>query len=121
MKSKGTFRRLFSYLRPHRLRLTLVFFMGILATLFTVVAPSVLGGITTQLYNGVSTGVFDWDMILILLAALVVLYLVSQAFAYVQSVGMNRVMTLSLLYATSKPHICGDEPSSKATSCPSSW
>ena len=96
MKSKGTFRRLFSYLRPHRLRLTLVFFMGILATLFTVVAPSVLGGITTQLYNGVSTGVFDWDMILILLAALVVLYLVSQAFAYVQSVGMNRVMARTM-------------------------
>lgn len=96
MKSKGTFRRLFSYLRPHRLRLTLVFFMGILATLFTVVAPSVLGGITTQLYNGVSTGVFDWDMILILLAALVVLYLVSHAFAYVQSVGMNRVMARTM-------------------------
>ena len=96
MKSKGTFRRLFSYLRPHSFRLILVLFVGILATLFTVVAPSVLGGVTTELYHGVSTGVFDWDRILILLATLAILYLVSQAFAYAQGVGMNRIMARTM-------------------------
>ena len=85
------FKRLFKYLGRHKLRLVLVMLAAVLATVFTVLAPAVTGGITSELYAGVAGGEFDWEAIIFLLIALVSLYLVSQLFTLLQNIGMTKL------------------------------
>ena len=85
------FKRLFKYLGRHKLRLVLVMLAAVLATVFTVLAPAVTGGITSELYAGVAGGEFDWEAIIFLLIALVALYLVSQLFTLLQNIGMTKL------------------------------
>ena len=85
------FKRLFKYLGRHKLRLVLVMLAAVLATVFTVLAPTVTGGITAELYAGVAGGEFDWEAIIFLLIALVALYLVSQLFTLLQNIGMTKL------------------------------
>ena len=85
------FKRLFKYLGRHKLRLVLVMLAAVLATVFTVLAPAVTGGITSELYAGVADGEFDWEAIIFLLIALVALYLVSQLFTLLQNIGMTKL------------------------------
>ena len=79
------------YLKKYRISLFFVFFFAIVSTIFTVLAPSVMGGITNALYDGVATGVFDVERIVILILALVLLYLVGQLFAFLQNFGMAKI------------------------------
>ena len=57
----NAFKRLFHYLGRYKLRLILVMIAAVLSTLFTVLTPAVTGGITSELYDGVASGSFDWD------------------------------------------------------------
>lgn len=84
-------KRLMQYLKKYRISLFFVFFFAIVSTIFTVLAPSVMGGITNALYDGVATGVFDVERIVILILALVFLYLVGQLFAFFQNFGMAKI------------------------------
>ena len=84
-------KRLMQYLKKYRISLFFVFFFAIVSTIFTVLAPSVMGGITNALYDGVATGVFDVERIVILILALVLLYLVGQLFAFLQNFGMAKI------------------------------
>lgn len=90
MKSKGI-KRLFGYLKKYRFSLFFVLFFAALSTLFTVLAPSVMGGITTALYDGVTAGEFNWELIVGLLVALLFLYLIAQLFAFLQNFGMAKI------------------------------
>ncbi len=87
----GAFKRLFAYLGRHRLRLVLIMLAAVLATVFTVLAPAVTGGITSALYEGAASGEFDWERIILLLIALVALYLTAQLFTLLQNFGMTRL------------------------------
>ena len=89
--SSNLFKRMFAYLGRYKVRLVLVMAAAVLGTLFTVLIPAVTGGITSELYEGVAGGVFDWTAILLLLAALVGLYLVAQLFTVLQSFGMTKL------------------------------
>ena len=84
-------KRLMQYLKKYRISLFFVFFFAIVSTIFTVLAPSVMGGITNALYDGVATGVFDVERIVILILALILLYLVGQLFAFFQNFGMAKI------------------------------
>ena len=63
----NAFKRLFHYLGRYKLRLILVMIAAVLSTLFTVLTPAVTGGITSELYDGVASGSFDWETIVWLL------------------------------------------------------
>ena len=89
--SSNLFKRMFAYLGRYKVRLILVMAAAVLGTLFTVLIPAVTGGITSELYEGVAGGVFDWTAILLLLAALVGLYLIAQLFTVLQSFGMTKL------------------------------
>ena len=89
--SSNVFKRMFAYLGRYKVRLILVMAAAVLGTLFTVLIPAVTGGITSELYEGVAGGVFDWTAILLLLAALVGLCLVAQLFTVLQSFGMTKL------------------------------
>ncbi|WP_309137876.1 ABC transporter ATP-binding protein [Paenibacillus sp. SC116] len=88
---KGTLRRLLSYLKPSRTSLIIVFFMAVLGTLFSIVSPKIMGNATTKLFeglmnmmNGVPGAGIDFDYIWNILMILVVLYVFSALFMYVQ-------------------------------------
>ena len=86
-----TFKRLLGYLKPHRLRLFFVLLFASVSTIFTVIAPFVIGKVTTTLFDSIRDGVFYWETILWLLAALVCLYLISQFFSFLQGFHMAKV------------------------------
>ncbi len=86
-----TFKRLLGYLNGHRLRLFFVLLFASVSTIFTVMAPFGIGKVTTTLFDSIRDGVFYWETILWLLAALVCLYLVSQFFSFLQGFHMAKV------------------------------
>ena len=91
MKKNNTLKRLLSYLKAYRGRLTLVMLAAIISTGFMVLAPYLIGEVTTTLFASVADGVFYWKAILLLLAALVALYLISQLFSFLQGWGMVKI------------------------------
>lgn len=91
MKKNNTLMRLLSYLKAYRGRLTLVMLAAIISTGFMVLAPYLIGKVTTTLFASVADGIFYWKAILLLLAALVALYLISQLFSFLQGWSMAKI------------------------------
>ncbi len=87
---KGTLKRLLSYLKFQRVNLIIVILLTILGTLFAVVAPKVLGNVTTILYDGyleLRKGVsnpIDFQAIGYIIMILVGLYAISAIFNYIR-------------------------------------
>ena len=86
-----TFKRLLGYLKSHRMRLFFVLLFAAVSTVFTVMAPFVIGKVTTTLFASIRDGVFYWETILWLLAVLVCLYLISQLFSFLQGFHMAKI------------------------------
>lgn len=91
MSNKTVFVRLLGYLKAHRLRLLLVMLAAVISTAFMVLAPFIVGKVTTTLFASIADGVFYWKAIVGLLAALVALYLAAQLFAFLQGFGMAKI------------------------------
>lgn len=92
----SSLKRLLGYLKKYRISLFFVILFSVLSTVFTVVAPSVMGQVTTELYDFATTGTLDVQRIAILLVALAALYVVAQVFAFLQNFGMSRIMARSM-------------------------
>ena len=86
-----TLKRFFGYLRSQRLRLTFVLLFASISTIFTVMAPFVIGRVTTTLFDSIRDGIFYWETILWLLAALIGLYFISQFFSFLQGFHMAKI------------------------------
>jgi ATP-binding cassette subfamily B protein len=86
---RGTIARLSGYLRPHRTALVVVLIAGALGTIFSVLGPKILGLVTTKIFEGYlakqsgapGAGI-DFAYIRRLLALLVGLYMLGNAFTY---------------------------------------
>lgn len=91
------FQRLFGYLKAYRLRLFFVFVFASVSTVFTVMAPFVIGKVTTTLFDSIRDGVFYWETIFWLLAILVCLYLISQFFSLLQGFYMAKITARVML------------------------
>ncbi|MBR1828467.1 MAG: ABC transporter ATP-binding protein [Atopobiaceae bacterium] len=91
--TKGAALRLLGYLKPYAPQLALVVAMTLATSAFSVLQPSISGDITTELYNGVTSGQFAWPSIMRLLLTLVGIYLASSAFQVLQGIIMNRMTT----------------------------
>jgi ATP-binding cassette subfamily B multidrug efflux pump len=92
---KGTFKRLLGYFRPQKYRLLLVLGCAIIGTLFTIVAPKILGLATTRLFVGVLANYralqnhqplpgLDFAYVGNILLLLLGLYLLSALFLFMQ-------------------------------------
>ncbi len=86
-----TLKRLFGYLKFHRLRLFFVLLFAAVSTVFTVMAPFVIGKVTTTLFDSIKDDVFYWENIIWLLSALIFLYLTSQFFSFLQGFHMAKI------------------------------
>ena len=88
---KKAMRKLLSYLKPYRLSLVVVVIFAILSSIFSIVGPKILGNATTEIYSGImgkilgtnSAGI-NFIAIGKILLVLLVLYLLSAGFSYIQ-------------------------------------
>lgn len=89
-------KRLISSLKPYKAKIMIVFMFSILSTLFTIVGPKVLGNATTELYNGIvaklnNTGSIDFTKLHKILITLLILYIISAIFNYIQGVVVAKI------------------------------
>jgi len=92
-KSFGkTMRTFMTYLKPYRVQIVIVFIFAIASTGFMIIGPKMLGNATTKLFEGVVAkamhvpgAAIDFGYIGHIAIILLILYLVSSAFSYIQS------------------------------------
>lgn len=95
---RKTFRRLMGYLRPHYAVLIAVFITAVLSTIFTIIAPKLMGNATTKLFEGMMMkmkGVpgahIDFNYIWGIVITLVLLYVLSSLFTFIMQYLMSGV------------------------------
>ncbi len=89
---KGTMKTLLGYLAPYKIRLGLVFLFAIASTVFTILAPDILGDATDTIVTGLYSGTgVDYDALKNIVLLLVGLYALSFVFSFTQGFIMARV------------------------------
>lgn len=106
---KGTLIRLAKYLKPFRINLLIVFVTAILSTIFSIYGPKVLGRATTKLFEGLKdkiSGVpgahIDFDYIWRIVVELILLYVISALFSYIQQYVMASVAQKTVYHLRSE-------------------
>jgi ATP-binding cassette subfamily B protein len=93
---KGTMKKLTSYLSVYWFSMLIVLVFAVASSVFTIVGPKILGKATTKLFEGVMSkisgaGGVDFDFIGKIILTLVILYLISAVFGYIQGYIMSNV------------------------------
>lgn len=88
---KNSGKRLLGFFKPQINRIIIVFMTSIISVVFSIVSPKILGSGTDALVEGVKTGVVDFEYIKKIVMYLLVLYLVSSLFSYIQEYVMASV------------------------------
>lgn len=93
---KGTLKKLGSYLKEYKIGLIFVFLFAIGSTIFTIIGPKILGNITTEIFNGLirkinNIGGIDFNKIKQITFVLVILYLISLVFSFVEGFIMSDI------------------------------
>lgn len=96
--NKKAIKNILSLLKDHKVRLILTVICAVISTAFTIIAPLLIGQATTTIFNGINniihhTGSIDFDALLHLLTTVVILYVVSSVFSYLQSFFLVEVST----------------------------
>ena len=93
---KGTMRQLFTYLKPFRLTITVVWILALVSTAFTIAGPRIMGMVTDELVAGISrrfsgSGAIDFSRIARILLGLLSLYIISALCSWLQGFIMTAV------------------------------
>ena len=83
--AKQSIKNIFSLLTGYKLKLSLTVICGIISTVFSVISPLLIGFATTAIFDGINSGNMNLEHIINLLIAIVVLYIISAVFSYLQS------------------------------------
>lgn len=83
--ARQSIRNIFSLLTGYKLKLGLTVICGIISTVFSVVSPLLIGFATTTIFDGINSGNMNLDYILYLLSVIVILYVISALFSYLQN------------------------------------
>ncbi len=83
--TKQSIKNIFSLLTGYKLKLTFTIICGIISTVFSVIGPLLIGFATTAIFDGINSGNMNLEHILNLLIIIVILYIVSAVFSYLQS------------------------------------
>ena len=122
---KGTLKRLIKSMNKYKIQLIIIFIFAIASTIFSIVGPKILGNATTELFNGIvdklsgGTGI-DFNKIASILTFLIILYIISAVFSYIQGFIMTgisqkytyqlrkkvsiKINKLPMAYFDKKPH-----------------
>lgn len=95
---RKTLRTFLTYLKPYRISLFLVFIFAVASTVFTIIGPKMLGNATNVLFKGIVAkatrqpgAAIDFAAIGTIAIELIVLYVLSAIFMYVQGYIMSGV------------------------------
>lgn len=86
---KGTIKKLLRYVRPYYVPFFFVILFAIGSTIFSIIGPRILGSATTKLAEGLiakytQAGSIDFDAIFKILRTLLMIYVTSTIFNYIQ-------------------------------------
>jgi len=94
---KGTFKKLLNHLGKYKIAIFIVIIFAIASTIFNILGPKILGNATTKIFEGVMNMIsgngegIDFGYISRIMITLVVLYIISAVFAYLQGFVMSNV------------------------------
>ncbi len=93
---KGTLKKLIRYVGIYKIGITIVFFVAIASTIFSIAGPKILGNATQELYTGLiakitGTGSINFSAISKILLFLLGLYILSALFSYIESWVMSGI------------------------------
>ncbi len=96
--NRKAIRNILELLKDHKFRLILTVICAVISTLFTIIAPLLIGQATTTIFDGINniihhTGTIDFDTLMNLLVTVVILYIISAVFSYLQSFLLVKVST----------------------------
>ena len=83
--TKQSIKNIFYLLKGYKLKIALTVICGIISTVFSVISPLLIGFATTAIFDGISSGNMNMDYIVSLLGTVVILYVISAIFSYLQS------------------------------------
>ncbi len=96
--NRRAIRNILSLLKDHKFKLVLTVVCAIVSTVFAIIAPLLIGEATTIIFNGINgminhTGTIDFETLIHLLTIVVILYVISSIFSYLQSFLLVQVST----------------------------
>lgn len=88
--NKKAIKNILYLLKDYKLKLFITFICALLSTVFSIIAPLLIGMATTTIFDGLlvisqNRGTIDLNRLFFLLEAVVVLYVVSSIFSYLQT------------------------------------
>ena len=93
---KGTLKKFIKSLGNYKIPMIIIFIFAILSTVFSIIGPKILGNAITEIFNGLiakitGTGGIDFGKIAGILITLLVLYLLSLLFSFIQGIIMTNI------------------------------
>ena len=93
---KAVKRLMDGYLSKYKLALIIVFVFAIGGTIFSIIGPKILGNATTEIYTGIVSKIsggagIDFEKIANILINLLVLYMISALFSFIQGFVMTNI------------------------------
>ena len=96
--NRKAIRNILTLLKDHKWKLVLTVVCAVVSTVFTIIAPLMIGNATTIIFNGINnmihnTGTIDVNSLIDILIIVVILYIVSSVFSYLHSIFLIEVTT----------------------------
>ena len=93
---KGSMAKLFRYMGRYKFRFILMFVFAVAGTVFNIWGPKILGKATTELFSGLvakvnGTGGINFEKIAMILVGVMILYLASSCFSFIQGFVMTGI------------------------------
>ncbi len=95
---RKTMKTFMGYLKPYRLQIAVVVFFAVASTIFAIIGPKLLGNAMTRLFEGVVAkamntpgAAIDFPYIANIAIILIILYLLSALFSYIQGYIMTNI------------------------------
>lgn len=90
VNNKKAIKNILFLLKDYKLKLLLTFVCALISTVFSIVAPLLIGMATTTIFDGIiamnnHAGEMDFNTLFFLLGIVVLLYVISAVFSYLQS------------------------------------
>ena len=90
VNNKKAIKNILGLLKDYKFKLALTVICAIISTVFSIIAPLLIGNATTIIYDGIKnitthSGTLDFDTLINLLIIVVILYVISSLFSYLQT------------------------------------
>lgn len=98
VNNKKAIKNILGLLKDYKFKLILTVICAIISTVFSIVAPLLIGEATTTIYDGINniikhTGTLDLNTLINLLIIVVILYVISSIFSYLQTYFLVEIST----------------------------